>query len=271
MLFAFIFTGVISSSVYAAVTPNVIDYVGHLDGNIQELQTQVESTISRTNLDVVVVLIDNANGKSSMEYADDYYDNNGFGIGADHSGLLLLIDLDNKELWISTTGEAINIFTDVRIQSILDDVYEGASQKDYYKASTAFLSNVEYYVQQGVPENQYQEDEDGNRTYYNEEKLTYAQKLGRTVKNPIIYIVALVVGLVSLLIAGANSKGKVTVNEATYEGQGSFSLRNQQDTFVRKTVSTVRKQSSSGGSGGGGSSTHTSSSGRSHGGGGRSL
>jgi len=270
LLFAFIFIGFSTFNVSAESTKNVIDYIGHLDGNIQALQTQIESTINKTNLDVVVVLTDNTDGKSSMAYADDYYDENGFGIGSDYSGILLLIDLDNNKLWISTTGQAINIFTDVRIESILDDVYAGASKKDYYKASTAFLSNVEYYVSQGVPDGQYQEDEYGNKTYYNQKKLTYAQKLKLTVKNPIVYIIPLVVGLLVVLIAGANSKGKVTVNEATYEGQGSFYVGNKQDTFIRKSVSTVRKQSSSGG-GSGGSSTHTGSSGRSHGGGGRSL
>ena len=42
------------------------------------------------NMDVVVVVVSSLDGKTSQEYADDYYDYNGYGIGDDYSGVLFL-------------------------------------------------------------------------------------------------------------------------------------------------------------------------------------
>ena len=52
------------------------------------------------NMDAVIVTSNNLNGKSQQDYADDYFDYNGYGVGEDKSGLLLLIDMDDRKVWI---------------------------------------------------------------------------------------------------------------------------------------------------------------------------
>ena len=66
---------------------NVYDYLNYLsDDEVIELQTAINSVSNDYNLDVVVVITDQTDGKSSMEFADDFYDSNGFGKGEDYSG-----------------------------------------------------------------------------------------------------------------------------------------------------------------------------------------
>ena len=43
-------------------------------------------------MDAVIVTINNLEGESPQNYADNYYDYNGYGLGNEESGLILLID-----------------------------------------------------------------------------------------------------------------------------------------------------------------------------------
>lgn len=255
--------------VFGDYTDNVDDNDGIIGGDIVSLQEQIENIYDNYDLDVVIVATEYVGGKSSQDFADDYYDENDYGVGSDKSGILLLIDLDNRNVWISTTGKAINIFTDDRIDSALDDIVPYVSDGNYYDACQSFIDNVNHYANLGVPDGQYQEDEYGNITYY---KPTYLERLKAQITNPITYIISVVVGLIAVMLASFNQKGKVTVTGATYESKNSFNLRNQNDIFIRKAVTTAKRPSSSSSSSSSGrSSTHTSSSGSSHGGGGRSF
>ena len=60
-------------------------------------------------MDVVIVTTYNTRSKSSQVYADDFYEENNIGRNNSGDGILLLIDLDNREVYISTSGAAIII------------------------------------------------------------------------------------------------------------------------------------------------------------------
>jgi len=99
ILLSFFFISYISQAlVFAESSKNVKDYLNYLT--------------AEEKLDVVIVITDNTQGKSSRDFADDFYDYNGYGIGTRKSGLLMLVNMQNREIWISTCGDAIDIFTD---------------------------------------------------------------------------------------------------------------------------------------------------------------
>ena len=70
----------------------------------QQLREDLASFKEQYNMDAVIVTSNDLGGKSQMDYADDYFDYNGYGVGEDKSGLLLLIDMDDRKVWISTSG-----------------------------------------------------------------------------------------------------------------------------------------------------------------------
>ena len=73
---------------------HVVDQAGLLtSGERSKLDALLDSYIEKTRMDLVVVTTDDAGGKTAEEYADDFYDENGYGIGKDNSGALLLIDI----------------------------------------------------------------------------------------------------------------------------------------------------------------------------------
>ena len=53
----------------------------------------------------------------------DFYDNGGYGMGEDFSGMLILLDMNNRVMWLSTGGVMIDYITDAREESILDRAY----------------------------------------------------------------------------------------------------------------------------------------------------
>lgn len=61
------------------------------------LYVEVNYLSQSYNMDIVIVTTNDALGKSSREYADDYFDYGGFGIGGNYDGILFLIDMDNRE------------------------------------------------------------------------------------------------------------------------------------------------------------------------------
>jgi len=208
------------------------------------LMEKAQRIASEKRMDVVVVTTDDTYGKSSMDYADDFFDYNGFGYGPGYDGVLLLIDIGDRMAWISTHGKGLRVFSDSRIDNILDKM-EGHLKNDrFYKAADVFLDRVDYYLLSGFK---------------------------KSVKHiPVYLVISVVVAGISVGVMASHNKGRKTVTADTYLDRESVRLRDNRDIYIRTSV-TKRDISSSSGSSGGRSSTHRSSSGRSHGGGGRSF
>ena len=131
------------AGVYASQS-RVIDNAGLLTSDQRSaLETQVNKAISVMNMDLVVLTIDDAEGKTSAAYADDYYDYNGYGTGSNKSGALILIDMDNRQIYISTTGEMINRLSDSDIESVIDSGYSRLKSGDYYGCLTKCVKSLE--------------------------------------------------------------------------------------------------------------------------------
>lgn len=72
--------------------PRVVDEADLLsDSEEKELAGKIEDLTDKYNFDIVIVTADTINGETPMAYADDYYDYNGYGAGADNDGILLLL------------------------------------------------------------------------------------------------------------------------------------------------------------------------------------
>lgn len=222
------------------------------------------------NMNFLVVTIDDSEGKSSMEYADDFYDVL-FPEETEEDGVLYLIDMDNREIYLSTCGEAIRYLTDERIDRILDEAYEYVAESDYYGTFVAFFEKTEEYLLKGIPSDQYNYDVNTGETDYYEEpmKLTFGE-----------FLFALIGALIpaAITVGAIKAKYQLKFEDFHYDAytDSEVQLFVKSDRLVNQFVTHRRipkNTGSSGGSGGGGSrsSVHRSSSGRSHGGGGRKF
>lgn len=262
--------------------PRVFDQAGLFsETEIIQLEEKIAQCRKSTKMDVVIVSAYADGERSAEEYADDYYDYGGFGVGKKASGVLLLYYMDGPgqpggECYISTTGTMINMLTDERIESILDDVYGDLGNRDFAGATEHFLEDVKAYVKEGVESGQYTYDRDtGEIVRYHSIRL-YEVAIA-------MVIAGILAGSVCLDIkkryAMKQSSREVSNSLQAYRADCAFHFSVAGDKMVNKYVRSVpiprNTSSGSGGRGHSGSSSagrstiHTSSSGSSHGGSGR--
>lgn len=248
----------------SAQEEHVIDLAQVFSENeVQTLTEQARRLGEAYAMDIVIVTTLDAAGKSSRAYADDFYDERGYGVGIDLSGILFLVDYDNREAYISTAGTAIRYLTDERIESVLDAVIDGGLADDNpYGAAMAFLTATEGYLQAGIPSDQQTVDEQANR-------LTAAEGLTGLGFSAISF-------LFFFLTTKRRYRGKDQQAVFEFRRNSIANLGIVQDQLVKSYVTsrirptqTVSRTGSRSGSGGSRSTVHRSSGGRTHGGGGR--
>lgn len=243
----------LSSPAFAATSsqPKVIDDAGLLSGEERKALTARLEEISQANdCDVVVVTVNSTEGLTPMEFADDYYDYNGYS----PDGVLLLVSMEARDWWISTKGFGITAVTDWGIRFLEDTIVSDLGDEYYADAFTNFGNTVEKMwieAKKGTPY-------DVNHTM----KTT-----GRVVLTFVIaWLIAIALALVIVLVMRSKLNSvKPQKWAGDYIRPGSFQLTVARELYLYRTVSRTRRQSENSG---GGSSTHTSSSGSSHGGGG---
>lgn len=239
--------------------------------DIARMDEEIKGLKAETDMDYVVLTIDDAEGKTSQEYADDYYEATGFGTHGNYSGMLYLIDMENREIWISTEGDMMRYLTDERIDVILDHAFDKVADGDYAGSALSVLQDAGSYIASGIPDNQY---------HYSSETGEVDPYFQRGFP-----ILALVFGLIAGLVAALGTffgiKGKYQLTFETYHyplsEKSDLKLTVSEDRLVNQFI-THRKlpknppSSSSGGrSSSGRTTTHRSSSGRVHSGGGRKF
>lgn len=267
-------------AVAVASEQRVFDQAGLLStAEIDLLEETVSERRERYGMDVVLLTVADAEGKTTQAYIDDYYDYNSFGVGESHDGILLCIDMDNREINLTTTGKMIDIVTDVRYEEILDAMYDGVVSGEYYAAFLSGLESLDIYVEAGVPENHYVKEEGSGAILDYEEYGGYAPiQSGFDYRYPLYAaLVGVVAGGVAVLTIRQRYRRKYEPAPYAFRKQTELDLTVNENKLVNSFVTTRHipkdpppSDSSSGG--GGGSTVHQGSSGTFHGGGsGRSF
>lgn len=247
--------------------PRLVDMADLLsDSEESDLLDRLDEISERQQVDIVVVTVDSMEGETAMVYADDFYDYNGYGFGADRDGIILLISMSERDWYISTRGYGIRAITDAGREYISEQFVSYLSAGDYAAAFTNYAKLCDDFITQAKTGDPYDIDNLPDESF-----------------EPVWGLLcSLVVAFIISLIATGVMKGQLkSVHSQSaadnYIKQGSLQLTKKNDLFLYKHVDRRKKpennssssSSSSRSSGSsGGSRTHTSSSGATHGGGG---
>ena len=205
------------------------------------IAAQLDDVSSAYGLDVVAITKNSLGGVSPQRYADDTLDQAGY----DPNAILLLVSMETRDVYISTAGSAISVFSDRALEDILDDVI--------------------YYLSRG--------DNDAAFWIYGETAAAYlSRQAGENipVSSGFDYmragLISLVIGLIAALIVTLIMKGKLkSVRKQSgakdYVIPGSMNLTHSRDMYLYSHVSRRAKPQQKSGS-----STHFSAGGVSHGG-----
>lgn len=211
------------------------------------LEQKLADISNRQGVDIVVVTVDSTDGADPMDYADDWFDYNDYR----SDGILLLVSMENRDWYISTTGYGITAVTDAGLEYISDQFIPLLSDGDYAEAFNTFAQLCDQFITQAKTGDPYD-----------------SHNLPREPFNVVLHLlIAIVIGFIVALIATGSMKSKLkTVHQQVkaddYVLPGSLQLTGSRDLFLYTHVTKTERPQS------GGSSTHRSSSGTTHGGGG---
>ena len=242
-------------------TEKVYDFADLLtDSEEKKLYQQATKFIKKTDLDLAIVTVSDytkprCDGDCTRTYADDFYDYNEFGIGSRHSGVLFLVDMKTRTIYMTTTGDAMDMYNDYRIEQIMDAIYQEFTNQNYYDGIAKFMTILENYDTIGVAntkDSHYVISDDGS--------------VVRDI--PWLFLIGgplLITGIVMAIMISRNKLVRVATSSREYLDKETLQTSIVKDRFVHTHTSKTPIYHSSGSSGGGG---HSGSSGVSHGGGG---
>lgn len=270
------------------ILPRVIDDADLLMGTEEmHLLAKFDEIADTEQFDVIVATVNTLEGKSPQEYADDLYDYNDFGLGDQKDGIVLLVSMEDRDVYISTTGRGMDIFGDgIWDDSILNRILPYLSDGRYYEAfelyasicemhlnpeSSADLPDDYEYIYGGT--NDYDYNYDYNYDYDYDYNYRPSRGFDFIKMIPVSIAIGMVISL--LIMLGFRSKLKSVRSKPTahdYQVPGSMQVTHQSDMYlyshVTKTPKQTQNNNRSRGGGFSGGGVHVGSSGRSHGGGG---
>lgn len=256
----------------ALAAPCVVDDAGLFsESRIAEMERAISRIRDKYQVDVVILTTKDtprtSNDAVLVDWADRYFEDHGYGLGDDRSGVLYMIDMNNRYTHISTAGVMIDYLSKGRIEKMLDDAGDYLSDRNYGGAALAIINRMERFMKEGIEEGHFRFDEaTGKRISGIYNKLTGGELL-----------LALAAGLLVLGAFCTSVKGTYSLSGSTYHydlAANSYAeLTRDNEQYLRQHVSRVPKNTGSSGGSSSGSSrssgVHVSSGGMSHGGGGR--
>lgn len=251
-----------------APAQRVYDYAGVLTASEEEkLEKLIAEREAQIGCDIVLVVINEplkeyakayedvlgplSEDEYVMVYADNFYDEYGFGYNKPHGdGCIFVDNWDRSDSvygwaynWLSTSGRVEDRFSTKIIERVVEDVNDRVNE-DPYEAYKSYVNNIyRYMTGNGM--------EQVSIPFY------------------VVIVISAIAAVIYLVANLTKNVGTKTTVGNTYVNGGKPKMNIMTDQFVGKNVTKRRIQtSSSSGGGGGGGGHHTSAGGHSHGGGG---
>ena len=243
--------------------PNVIDNAGLLtDIEKQKLTDKIDELREKYDFDIVLHTTNSIGNKTIAEYAANYYDYNGYGVGNSHDGLLFMLNMDggggNRDYYTSTTGFGITAFSGYAIADndscINKKVLRYLGEDEYYEAFDKYLNLADKFLKTAKA---------GRPYSYEHRYISLEENIGYEI---FIIAAALVIAFIIVLVMKKKMNNAVKSLSATeYVRDGSVKLTTNSDVLVnvkttKKPVSNSRRSMTG--------RTGSSFGGTSHGGGG---
>jgi len=195
-----------------------------------DLLKRAKKIRSDKQINIIIVTTDDKGSKydygdeGSKEFAIDKYNDLAKTIPfKDNSGIIFLIDMENRYMYIYTYATAHAVIPDEECTAMFESVQSMLTGEEYAEALDSLLDQVE------------------DRNFVSGAFLIY-----------ILYIVGpLAITALVVFTVLHRKRNKITVNQTTYLDPAASAENEDQDIFLRKTTSITYASSGSGISGGG--------------------
>ncbi|MDR1272590.1 MAG: TPM domain-containing protein [Clostridiales Family XIII bacterium] len=237
-------------------SPLFTDSVGMLTPvETAELNSRLDELSTQYGFDVAAAIVQRLDDRSARLFAADYYEERGYGQGADRSGAILLLAMEDRDFGFAATGYGMEVFTPAG-QEYLDSFFLPQFGEDrYFDGFMGYADGVEQCLiaaANGAP------IDSGNIPMTSEGRISFTSvAIGAAL-------------LISFLIAfGVTSSWKRNLRSVKpqnlaheYIREDSFILTDSRDDFLYRNVIAIPiPQNENRGGGGGIGGSFSSSSG----------
>ncbi|MBR1670769.1 MAG: TPM domain-containing protein [Butyrivibrio sp.] len=272
ILLAVVLSFVLSSAAYAAEmlwdgydTPStrqkerLLDTADLLTDDEEEIILDGLNEVSENRrFNVAILTVDDYTGPI-QDFADDYFEYNGFRSDFDGRGILFMLSMNTREWAFSIPEEGTYAFTDYGQNYMINRMIDYLRDDNYYGAFMEYISLCDSLIEQA--------DEGHPLDVGIKPPKTGADRLKDV-------LISLVIGLISATIPIFVMKNnlrtvRMNTSAANYQSSRGVQFNIRTDRFIRKAVTRTARPKDTGGSrssGGGGTTLHRSSSGHSYGG-----
>lgn len=202
------------------------------------LQLRLEQASAEFHTDLFVLTSPDIGDMTPKQYAENFFWGSSHGTEGE-SGVVLVINMIGRDVWIATFGRAIHTFAR-EISAMIDALTPPLAAGEYAVAFDKFADFMRTPLL---------------------ERPDYFQRVLLTFRDWPHYVIAAIVAFIVTLLLSFNARGKRLVTNKTYEVPDSFKLTEAQDRYLRTTRTRTKVSDSS--------SSSSSSSSRSSGGGGK--
>lgn len=242
-------------TVFAAESDMLVDDNGLFDSNeAAKIEEALDSASLETGWDVRIYVADYSVSADNMEeYYNNFYDSSDY----KEDGVLLVIDNDSDRRIIITKGDAMQYFSDERMNDIKSDMKVYLDDNDYYNAALTYARDVESFYTDG-------EDTDGS--YENVElNKNDVPIIQRTFDNfgVFIIVIPIVAGIVFFVMILFRYSFHGADNTYDLQGNSKLELTGREDRFVTSHVTSRRLSNDNDNNSSSGSSSKSSSHGSS--------
>lgn len=249
--------------------PHIYDMAGLLSTEeVMELEEMCITYGEEAGIEILILTHDDPNAKEPEIYLEDFNDTL-----PEADRILLLIDMQERFIWMQGYGLAETYIHSKRIDTIYEEIKGLMADGDYFGAFETYIKRAAAYMKNDSELNWNHDysvsTPKSGDVYYD----TYNQERYETENVFTTWwfqlFVSLIIGGITVGIMAYNSGGKMTAGSNTYLEHGQSGLIGRRDQYLHTRVTRVRKPkdnntSSRGGFNSGGFRGGVSSGGRSH-------
>lgn len=182
-------------------------------------------------------------------------------VGFNNNGIVLVINMNIRNMHISTSGIMMKFWTDSRLNRTLDEIQDQLKSNDYDDAASLFVERIITYRKKGISGKSYTITSDGKLIIKNAISFTEASIAG---------LIAIICSILFFIITRLKYQLKIGNYKFDYQANSNVEITEKHDDLIRSYVTTRIIPRSTGGGGSSGGGSH-STGGGSFGGGGRSF
>lgn len=111
---------------------------------------KLDTVSEKWQCDVAVVTVNSLGNKTATEFADDFFDYNGYGMGDDADGIMLVISMETRDWAITTHAFGVEAFTDAGQEYIMDKVLTPLGEGSYAEAFDIFADQCDGFLEKAA-------------------------------------------------------------------------------------------------------------------------